>query len=433
MEPVPIRGRPGTKARPLTHQRAVGGPIALGLLASYAAVALAGFLAATIVLLLAAPDLAGGSPLGRMPVLATHLLALGFLAFAVTGATFHLVPVMLRNDVRHQSRLRLALPLLAGGFVLAPGLAFDREALVWIGASLVAAALVLVLGELLGLVARAPRGRTLVASRTGVALSGFHAACALVLGAVVFSKDGRSFAGVGLDRWLLVHLDLAILGWLTLLIVTVGRTLAPMLAQAPTARPRRLPVLELSLTAGLWTLLAGIAASSTPAKAVGGIAMLAALAAFAVFLARVARARRAALEAPLAHLLAGVAFLLQAAVVGFLVLAGAISVGSGVSAYVVFLLLGWAGGVTLGHLGKMLSLSLWVWWPPGPRPRQAALYPRALWLAEGTIFALGVELVGLAPLAGREGLAYAGAGVLVASALLAWAGALRTWHSRPHG
>jgi hypothetical protein len=147
----------------------------------------------------------------------------------------------------------------------------------------------------------------------------------------------------------------------------------------------------------------------------------------------VARARRASLEAPLAHLLAGVAFLLEAAVIGLLVLADAISVGSGVTAYVVFLLLGWAGGVTLGHIGKMLSLSLWVWWPPGPRPRQAALYPRALWLLEGAVFALGVELVGLAPLTGSEGLAYAGASVLVAAALLAWAGALRTWHSRPHG
>jgi hypothetical protein len=433
MEPVPIRGRPTTKALPLSNKRAVGGPIALGLLAAYAAVALVGFLAASAVLVPAAPDLAAASPLSRLPVLATHLLALGFLAFAVTGATFHLVPVMLRNDVRHPRRLRAALPLLTGGFLLAPGLAYDREPLVWIGAGLVAAALAIVLVELGGLVARAPGDRTLVASRTGVALSGFHAACALVLGAVVFSRDGTAFAGVGVDRWLLIHLNLAVLGWLTLLIVTIGRTLAPMLAQAPTPPQRRLPLLELSLTAGLWTLLAGIAASSTAAKAVGGGVMLATLGAFAAFLVRVARGRRADLEAPLAHLLAGVAFLLQAAVVGFLLLAGAVSLGRGVTAYVVFLLLGWAGGVTLGHLGKMLSLSLWVWWPPGPRPKQAALYPRALWLVEGAAFAVGVELVGLAPLTGSEGLAYAGAGILVAAALLACAGAASTWSARPRG
>jgi len=430
MEPVPLRGRPGTKALPLTDKRAVGGSIALGLLASYVAVALAGWLAAAVALVFAAPDLADGDPLARAPVLATHLFALGLLAFAVTGAAFHLVPVMLRNDVRHPRRLQIALPLLAGGFLLAPGIAFDLKALVWTGAALVAAGLILVLGELLGLVLHAPRGRTLVASRSGVALSSLHVASAFVLGSIVFSHGDDPFAGVSHDRWMLVHLNLAILGWLTLLIVTVGRTLAPMLAQAPAAGERRLPVLELSLTAGLWTLLVGIAAASTAATAVGGAVIVATLAAFAAFLIRTARGRRAGLEAPLGHLVGGIAFLLQAAALGFLVLSGGVATQRGLTAYVVFLLLGWAGGVTLGHLGKLLSLSLWVWWPPGPRPKQAALYPRALWLVEAAAFAVGVELIGLAPLVRRAGLAYAGGSILVVAAALACAGAIVTWNSR---
>jgi hypothetical protein len=433
MEPVPLRGRPGTKPLPLTNKRAVGGPIALGLLATYVAIALAGWLATAGALVWAAPDLAAGNPLARAPVLATHLFGLGVLAFAVTGAAFHLVPVMLRNDVRHPTLLRIAPALLAGGFLLAPGIAFDRDTLVWTGATLVGAGLVLVLVELLGLVVHAPRGRTLVASRTGVALSCLHVAAAFLLGSVVFSREGEPFAGVGIDRWLLVHLNLAIIGWLTLLIVTVGRTLAPMLAQAPTPPERRLPVLELSLSAGLWTLLAGIAGSSRAATAVGGAVVLATLAAFGAFLARVARRRRGELEAPLGHLLAGILFLLQAAVFGFLLLAHAVSLGPGMTAYVVFLLLGWAGGVTLGHLGKLLALSLWVWWPPGPRPKQAELYPRTLWLAQAATFAVGVELLGLAPSAGSKGLAYAGTTILAASAVLACAGALSTWKSRWSG
>jgi len=68
----------------------------------------------------------------------------------------------------------------------------------------------------------------LVASRTGVALVTVHVAAALVLGALVFSHGDEPYAGVDHGRWLLVHLHLAVLGWLTLLIVTVGRTLAPM-------------------------------------------------------------------------------------------------------------------------------------------------------------------------------------------------------------
>jgi hypothetical protein len=230
----PLRGRPGTKALPLADARAVGGPIALGLLASYVAVALAGWTAAAIAILIAAPELAARDPLASGPVLATHLVALGFLPFAVTAASFHLLPVMLRNDVRHPRRLQLALPLLGGGFLVAPGIALDSPALLWPGATLAGSGLLLVLSELLGLVRRAPGDRTLVTSRTGVALVSLHVTAALALGALVFSHGDESVAGVVHERWLLVHLHLAVLGWLTLLIITVGRTLAPMLALATT-------------------------------------------------------------------------------------------------------------------------------------------------------------------------------------------------------
>ena len=428
---TPLRGRPGTKALPLTEGRAVGGPIGLGLLASYAGVGLAGWLAAAVALLAAAPDLAGRAPDASAPVLGAHLVALGFLPFAVTAASFHLLPVLLRNDVGHPRRVQVALPLLAGGFLVAPGVAFDRPALLWPGAALLTAGLALVLGELFGLVRRAPGDRMLVVSRTGVALSCFHVAAALVLGALVFSRGDDSVAGVVHARWLLVHLDLAVIGWLTLLIVTVGRTLAPMLAQAPTAPARRYPVSELALAVGLWLLLAGIAASSDAATAAGGCVILVTLALFARQLVRVARTRRTGVEAPLAHLLAGVLFLLQAAAVGFAVLAGALSPRTGLSVYVVCLLVGWGAGVTLGHIGKLLALSLWVWWPPGPRPRQALLYSRRLWLAEAGVFVVGVELLATGVLAENTGLARGGGVALVAAAGLAAGGAAWTWRRRP--
>lgn len=432
MESVPLRGRPGTKTLPLADGRAVGGPIALRLLASYVAVALGGWVAAAVALLVAAPELAARDPLASKPVLAAHLVALGLLPFAVTGASFHLLPVMLRNDIRHPRRLQVALPLLGGGFLVAPGVAFGCSLLLWPGATLLTAGLALVLWELLALVQGAPRGRTLIVSRVGVALASFHAAAALVLGALVFSRGDAAVAGVVHGRWLLVHLHLAVVGWLTLLIVTVGRTLAPMLAQAPVAPARRFPLSELALMGGLWTLLAGLAASSRPATLAGGCAILLTLAQFARLLMRVARSRRLELEAPLAHLLAGVLFLLQAAALGTAILVGAVAPRTGLTAYVVLLLLGWAGGVTLGHLGKLLSLSLWVWWPPGPRPKQNELYPRRAWLAEAALFATGVELLAAGAFAGSVGVARAGGAVLtVASALAAW-GAAWTWARRPH-
>ena len=364
-------------------------------------------------------------------MLALHLLALGFLPLAVSGAAFHLLPVMLRNPLRNEHRLALALPLLAlGAWSVAPGIAYDLPHLLWPGAALLASGFALVVVELGGLVARAPTGRMLVASRAGVALSLFHALAALTLGAIVFDNGDSPMLGVGHGRWVLVHLHLAAFGWLALLILAVGRTLAPMLALAPAAQPRRAPLEELTLTVGLWLLTAGIAADATPAAYVGGVLIVSALGRFGTLIFRVARTRRIEPEGPLLHLLAGALFLVQAAALGFALLAGAGPQQRGLAAYVLLLLLGWAVGVTLGHLPKLLSLSIWVWWPPGPRPRQEALYPRRLAQLEAALFAAGVELTAIGVYAGSSATARAGSAVVAAAALCAAATAAIVWQGR---
>ncbi|HEY5694780.1 MAG TPA: hypothetical protein VIR14_09740 [Gaiellaceae bacterium] len=419
--------------RRLTMQdaRAVGGPVARGLLAGYFGLSLLGWVAATAALVAAAPRLAAGDLGATEPVLAVHLLALGFLPLAVSGGAFHLLPVMLRNPLPSRLRLRTALPLLAlGAWLTAPGVAYDAPVVLWPGAALLAGGLALVLVELGGLVARAPRGRMLVASRTGVALSLFHACSALVLGAIVFDHGDPPMLGVAHGRWLLVHLHLAALGWLALLILAVGRTLGPMLAQAPAAASRRLPLEELLLTAGLWLLAAGIAGDIEPLGFAGGGLVVAALGRFATLIVRAGRTRRTEPEGPLLHLLAGALFLAQAAILGFALLAGAGPQQRGVGAYVLLLLLGWAAGVTVGHLPKLLSLSIWVWWPPGPRPRQEALYPRRLAQVEAALFAVGVEVTALGVLLGSTATARAGAAFVAASAVFLLATVVSVWQRR---
>jgi hypothetical protein len=358
------------------------------LLAAYLGMALVCWLAAAVAAIVAAPDLAAGRPLASAPVLAV-LVALGLLPFAVSGASFHLLPVMLRNDLPSQRALWFALLLLGGGLFVASGLGRDAEAAVWVGAAMVACGLAIVLAEVLTLVARAPRGRTLIASRLGVGLSCAHVVVALCLGAVIFSEDA-SFAGLSYERWLLIHLHVALLGWIALLIFTVGRNLGPMLVQAPATPPRAGPLDEIALVAGLWLLLAGIGMESRAPTLAGAVIVVLMLARLARLMVGVARTRRGPLEAPLLHMLVGGLFFAQAAGVGLAIAAGIESVHM-VCGYVVLLLAGWAGGVVLGHVGKLLSLSLWVWWPPGPRPRQSELYPRKLGLTAAAAFAIGVE------------------------------------------
>ena len=415
----------------LPDARAVGGPVALRLLAGYFGLSLVGWLAAAAALIAAAPRLSAGDLGATEPVLTVHLLALGFLPLAVSGGSFHLLPVMLRNPLRSELRLWVALPLLAvGAWLTAPGVAYDIPAVLWPGATLLASGLALVLLELGRLAAGAPRGRMLVASRTGVALSLFHALAALVLGAIVFDHGDAPMLGVGHGRWLLVHLHLAVLGWLALLILTVGRTLGPMLALAPAAPPRRLPLEELMLTLGLWLLIAGIAADATPLASIGALLVLLALGRFATLIARIGRTRRIEPEGPLLHLLGGALFLAQAAILGFALLANAGPQQRGLAAYVLLLLLGWAAGVTLGHLPKLLSLSIWVWWPPGPRPKQDAVYPRRLAQLEAVVFAVGVEITAIGVYAGSSAAARAGTALVAAAAVLVATTTAIVWQRR---
>lgn len=420
-----------TRKLDLQDSRAVGGPVALPLLASYFGVSLVGLLAAVVALVVAAPQLAGGDIGASEPVLAVHLVALGFLPLAVGGGTFHLLPVMLRNPLASERRLWAALLLLAvGAWLVAPGVAYDIPAVLWPGAALLSCGLALVLSELVGLVARAPRGRMLIASRSGIALSLFHALAALTVGAIVFHHGDPPMLGVSHGRWLLVHLHLAVLGWLALLILAVGRTLGPMLAQAPAASTRRLPLEELLLTLGLWLLLAGIASDGEPIAYAGGTLILVALGRFAALIARVGRMSRTEPEGPLLHLVAGAFFLAQAAVLGFALLAGAAPQSRGLAAYVLLLLLGWAAGVTIGHLPKLLSLSIWVWWPPGPRPKQGELYPLQIARSEAIVFALGVEITAIGIYAGSAVAARVGAGLVAAAALLVAVAAASVWQRR---
>jgi hypothetical protein len=203
-----------------------------------------------------------------------------------------------------------------------------------------------------------------------------------------------------------------------------------MLALAPAARSRTLPVEELLLALGLWLLVAGLAADVTPLAYAGAGLVIVALGRFAALMARVGRTRRIEPEGPLLHFLAGACFLAQAAVLGLLLLAGVGPQQRGVAAYVLFLLLGWAAGVTLGHLPKLLSLSIWVWWPPGPRPKQEALYPRRLAQVEAATFAAGVELAAIGVYAGSTTAARAGAALLGAAALLVAATTAVVWQRR---
>jgi hypothetical protein len=400
-----------------------GRPAPFALTAPAFALATVGWLAATAALAVAGDELSPGAVTADPPVLAAHLVGLVFFPFAVAAAVWQLLPVMLRNEPPTRRLRPLVLLLLAAGIPLAGALGTGRDGLAAVCAALLAVGLLLLLVEVVGLVLGAPAGKTLVVSRPAVALALAHAVAAFALGVVALADGGPEPLGVPYERLLLVHVLVAVVGWLTVLVAAVGRTLVPMLGLAATPPRRKVPLSELVIVAGLWLLVAGIAGRSDALVLVGIVVAAAGASPVARLFLRVARGGRIGVrEGPVAHAAVGLVFALEAALVGAAAAVGLVDGREAAVAGVLLLGVGWAAGVIVGHLGKLISLGGWGSWPPGPRPKQAALYPRRVWQVEVVLFAAGVQLLALGVLVGSTDLALSGSASFVAGAAVALLG-----------
>ena len=389
--------------------------------------ALAGWLAASIVLVIATPALVDGAIATAEVVLAAHLVALVLFPFGVAAAVMQLLPMLLRNDLSSGTRVRIALILIAAGAPLAFAIAEDANGFVAILAALLAVGLALVVVEVTLLIRRAPQGRLIIVNRPAVALAGSNALLAFALGAAAAADRGPNPLGIPYERLLLAHLSIALVGWLTVLIAAIGRTLVPMLGLGPAPVRRRVPVAELMIVAGLWLYLAGVILEKPAMFASGIVVAVAGVVPVGLLFARTAlRGRIGVREGPGAHAAAGLVFLLQAALLGLLAAAGSIDGRRAAIGAVVFLGLGWAAGMIVGHIGKLVSLAAWGSWPPGPRPRQSELYARLPWQFEAVLFTAAVELLGAGIVVESDTAARAGALLLVGAALAAAIGAILT-------
>ncbi len=405
---------------------ATGKPGPWGLVAPAFLLALTGWLAASIALLASGDALARVATWDQDLVLAVHFTGLVLFPFAVAGGAWHALPPMLRNSLRQPRLLRGALVLMLGSIPLAAGVALDVAWLGAVGSLLLVVALAVVASSVIGLVVGAPPGRTLVAGRTGIALAIVHAVLAFTLGAALFGGDG-DLLGMARDRLLLVHFTLAAVGWLAVLLLSVGRVLDPMLALAAAPGKRRFPLQEVAVVATLWPALVGVALGIRPLALAGAIGLTAALAPFGVAMVSAGvRGRIGLREGPLAHVLIGGISIVQGGLVALAGLGGLLDERRAATAYGVLLVGGFAAGILVGHAGKLLALSAWANWPPGPRPKQESLYPRRIWQVEAALFLAAVQLLADGTLFEAPSLVRAGEIVLVLAAATALAGALLT-------
>lgn len=408
--------------RTLHRQATVGGPpwwIPVSLLGAALVAQVAGLVALTA----AAGDLADGTWYGPAQLAAAHLIGLAFLSVAIVAALLQLVPVVLRTPLSTPRRAGASGAALAvGAWGLAIGLWADREPVVAVGGALTVLGGAVVLADLALALVRARRAAPLGAPGIGLALAGTWFAVVLVLGATM--AENRRHEMLHVDRAHLIgaHGAIAVLGWVGGTILAVSLRLAPMfaLSHGYARRPGAAAV-------GVWhaavplVALGFLTGTAAPAAA-GGALLLVACGLAGWFAVGVARHRRRRPEAPLAHLLFGLACVAAAVVVMLAAWADLLATPRAVAAAALLAVVGMCAGVTSGHAFKVLPMLVWTGryatlaGTPGA-PRLSDLYPHRLAVVEQAVFAAGTLLLAGGVLAAWAPAVRGGALLLVAAAL----------------
>lgn len=406
----------------MERRATVGGPpwqLPVGVLA----VAAAGQVAGLLALAVAAPDLAAHRWYGGAQLASAHLLGLGFLTLAILGALMQLVPVLLRRVLGPPVWTGAAAGTVGlGAWVMAAGLWTGANGAIAAGGSMVMLGLGAVLVIMVRVLVGARRDGTLGLPGAGLALATGWLAVVVVLGAMLVDNRVRPVAGFAHTQLLTAHTTVALAGWVGGTILAMALRLAPMFALSHGYRtaPGTAAVAVWHTAVALLAL--GFGTGVTPITVLGGVVMLVACGPAGWFVLGVARTRRRRPEAPLLHLVAGVAATALACVVG---LAGW-ATGADPSrtlipaALLAFIALGC--GVTSGHMFKVVPMLVWTGrhahqaGTPGA-PRLSDLTPTTLALAEQALFATGLVTL-MAGVAGGSGvLARVGALTLTAAAV----------------
>jgi hypothetical protein len=400
----------------------VGGP-PWQLPVSLMGAAVAAQVAGTAVLVAVAPGLADGAWYGPDQLAAVHLLGLGFLTVAIVAALLQLVPVLLRRRLGAPRRSAAAGAALAlGAWALAWGLWASHDALTAAGGSLLVLGGGVMVVDLARAVWGAARAGTLGAPGAGIAASTLWFALVLAAGAAMAANRVHPFLEVDRTRLMAAHAAVAIVGWIGGTIVAIALRLAPMFALAHGHRTRVGQGALVAWHASVVPLALGLLLGVAPLAAAGGAVLLGACLAAGWFAVDVARHRRRRPEAPLVHLLIGLASALAAVAVMLAAWAGGGDPYRAAIPAAILALVGMGAGTTSGHLFKVVPMLVWTGryatraGTPGA-PRLADLYPAPLAAAEQALFAAGLALLAGGVAAGSGMAARAGAALLMAAAV----------------
>jgi hypothetical protein len=407
--------RPLATALPVTGNAPGDAMPPFALPASHFAVALAWLAVGSGCLVAAAPALARGEWLSPDAAAVAHCFTIGWLVTSAYGTLYQMGPVAMGIEARsvRAGFVTLALHTLGTALVVA-GLGGWLPSLMGAGWTLVALGLALWtwnVGTRLGTTPRAPRIGWTVLAAFGALWLGL-----LVAGA----RIGNVLGWWMVPRTALVaaHVQLAAVGFGTLLVMGIGSRLMPMFLLSRTAPEWPSRVAAPVTGAGVLLQVAGWLAGRTALATTGGLVAAAGVALFLVQATLWFRHRaRPQLDPSLRQVVAALALLGGALVAGLLALVSARP--QFVAAYGLLLIVGWLGVLVAAIYARILPFLTWMH-RYSPRvgekglPKVGDLVPVKWVRVASSAWIAGAALLPVAVAAGVPALAGAGAALFAA-------------------
>ncbi len=287
-----------------------------------------------------------------------HIVTLGWLTMIVMGATMQLAPVILVSSLRGATMARAQDPLsLVGVVALVSGFWAAQTPLLIAGGILVVAAVAhyaVIMGMTLARATTRPlSARYLIASVSYL--------CVVVsLGLTAALNFQFGFLGASVNRLLLAHITLGVVGWLTCTLIGVSYTLVRMFALVHDHSDALGRWVFVLLNGGIVGLAAGFAFDWYWLRVVAGLALVAAVWLFGWDYLRMLRARkRKPLDMTQRHALVAVGYLAIVIPSGVAVTLFGGAQEPTLVALALAALVGWLGQSMLGYLYKIVPFLVW--------------------------------------------------------------------------
>ncbi len=287
-----------------------------------------------------------------------HLVTLGWLTMTIMGASLQLAPVIVVAPLRATALLHWQYPVFACGVAcLVSGFWWWQTWLLVVGGTLIVLA---VAQYIVVLTATFAHATTRPLSVTYLSASLVYLCLVVSLGLTLAWNFVAGFLDAPLERLLLLHVTLGVVGWLSCTLIGVSYTLARLFTLAHAHDDRWGRRLWFILNGSIVLLAVGEVLNWSLLAWGGGVLLILAAGLFALDFGRLLRTRqRKKLEVTQYHSLVAAGYFVLVIVAGVILLLCGWGTPPVFTALGLAALVGWLGQSTIGYLYKIVPFLVW--------------------------------------------------------------------------